>query len=33
MLLEREKFAALIKKDLDKWGEVIKTAGITAEGQ
>ena len=33
MLLEREKFAALIKKDLDKWGEVIKTAGIMMEGQ
>jgi len=33
MLLERDKFAALIKKDLDKWEKVIKTAGITAEGQ
>ena len=33
MLLEREKFAALIKKDLDKWEKVIKTAGITMEGQ
>ena len=33
MLLEREKFAALIKKDLDKWEKVIKTAGIKMEGQ
>lgn len=33
MLLERDKFAALIKKDLDKWGKVIKTAGITMEGK
>jgi tripartite-type tricarboxylate transporter receptor subunit TctC len=33
MLLERDKFAALIKKDLDKWQKVIKSAGITMEGQ
>lgn len=33
MLLEKDKFAALIKKDLDKWEKVIKTAGITMEGQ
>jgi tripartite-type tricarboxylate transporter receptor subunit TctC len=33
MLLERDKFAALIKGDLDKWEKVIKTAGITMEGQ
>jgi tripartite-type tricarboxylate transporter receptor subunit TctC len=33
MLLERDKFAALIKKDRDKWEKVIKTAGISMEGQ
>ncbi len=33
MLLDREKFAALSKKDLDKWEKVIKSAGITMEGQ
>ncbi len=33
MLLERDKFADLIRKDLEKWGKVIKAAGITIEGQ
>ncbi len=33
MLLEREKFADLIRKDREKWGKVIKSAGIKVEGQ
>jgi len=33
MLLEREKFADLIRKDSEKWGKVIKSAGIKIEGQ
>ena len=33
MLLEREKFADLIRKDSEKWGKVIKSAGIKVEGQ
>lgn len=33
MLLEKEKFGDLIKRDLDKWGKVIKSAGITVEGK
>ena len=33
MLLARDKFADLIRKDTEKWGKVIKTAGITVEGQ
>ena len=32
MLLEKEKFGDLIKRDLEKWGKVIKSAGITVEG-
>jgi tripartite-type tricarboxylate transporter receptor subunit TctC len=33
MLLEREKFASLIEKDREKWGKVIKTAGIKMDAQ
>jgi tripartite-type tricarboxylate transporter receptor subunit TctC len=33
MLLEREKFAELIRKDREKWGQVIKTAGIKMGAQ
>jgi hypothetical protein len=31
MVLEREKFADLIRKDLEKWGKVTKAAGIAME--
>jgi tripartite-type tricarboxylate transporter receptor subunit TctC len=33
MVLEKEKFGDLIRKDTEKWGKVIKAAGITVEGQ
>jgi len=33
MLLEKEKFADLIRKDREKWGKVIKSAGIKMGGQ
>ena len=33
MVLEKEKFGDLIRKDLEKWGKVVKSAGITVEGQ
>ena len=31
MVLEREKFGELIKKDLEKWEKVVKTANIKME--
>jgi len=31
MALDQDQFTALIKKDLDKWANVIKTVGIKAE--
>jgi len=31
MTLEQDRFAELIKKDLEKWGNVTKTAGIQME--
>ncbi len=31
MVQEKEKFGDLIRKDTEKWGKVIKSAGITAE--
>jgi tripartite-type tricarboxylate transporter receptor subunit TctC len=31
MVLEREKFSDLIRKDLEKWGKVTKAAGIAME--
>ena len=31
MTLEQDRFADLIKKDLEKWGKVTKTAGIQME--
>ena len=33
MVLEKEKFGDLIRKDTEKWGKVVKSAGITVEGQ
>ncbi|MBI3702298.1 MAG: hypothetical protein HY244_00240 [Rhizobiales bacterium] len=31
MTLEQDRFRDLIKKDLEKWGKVTKTAGIQME--
>jgi tripartite-type tricarboxylate transporter receptor subunit TctC len=31
MVLEKEKFGDLIRNDLEKWGKVVKSAGITTE--
>ncbi len=31
MLLEKDKFADLIRKDTEKWGKVIKSAGIAVQ--
>ena len=31
MTLEQDRFADLIRKDLEKWGKVVKTAGIKME--
>jgi tripartite-type tricarboxylate transporter receptor subunit TctC len=33
MVLEKEKFGDLIRHDLEKWEKVVKSAGITVEGQ
>ena len=33
MVLEKEKFGDLIRRDLEKWGKVVKSAGIVVEGQ
>jgi len=33
MVLEKEKFGDLIRRDLEKWEKVVKSAGITGEGQ
>jgi tripartite-type tricarboxylate transporter receptor subunit TctC len=33
MVLEKEKFGDLIRRDLEKWEKVVKSAGITVEGQ
>ena len=31
MVLERDRFGDLIRKDTEKWGEVVKSAGIKVE--
>ena len=31
MALQKDRFAALIRSDTDKWGKVIKAAGIKME--
>jgi tripartite-type tricarboxylate transporter receptor subunit TctC len=31
MVLERDRFADLIRKDTEKWGKVVKSAGIKME--
>ena len=33
MVLEKEKFGDLIRRDTEKWGKVVKSAGIAVEGQ
>ena len=31
MVLEKDRFADLIRKDLEKWGKVVKSAGIAMQ--
>jgi len=31
MVLERDRFADLIREDTEKWGKVVKSAGVKVE--